>query len=540
MPASWGTLAGKTIENTKGKFMQAEDILKKYAAGERNFAAVIIPEINLSRANLSGINFSNATLSIANLSGSNLSEANLSGAKLNVTRMSGANLSKAKLNGAILNVANLVRANLSEAELIQAALIRAELIRADLSRANLQETNLNGADLREAKLRQVNLSGANLSEADMRGTSLAGANLERATLSGTDLSRSDMSRADMTDADLRHANLSRVNLSGANLRGANMRWADLSGANLRWVDLTDAKLSGSNLLGADLSNANLTNASCVHADLTQANLIRVDWVGADLSGATLTGAKLFAVSRYGLKTEGITCDWVDLSQHGDRTEIYRFTPEEAKKFFNQTRPLVRIVVDYPLDREANLALATRYYQIAEQAPLALYPPSIDVGYRRTSLTFRIDSDTQLFSTAYLAMVPFENGEATRKNIITVMKMLQAHAIRSHSRDSLRQIRQLSTGLSETMKMVNELTDLVPTKSNGEKNHFFHAPTRMVLTNSSDRGLQVYHHPSFGQRLMGISSALNSANGPTRSSTKFALPSVEELVEFVQGFYYLES
>ncbi|HIK13038.1 MAG TPA: pentapeptide repeat-containing protein [Oscillatoriaceae cyanobacterium M33_DOE_052] len=520
--------------------MQAEEIIRKYATGERNFAGVALPEINLSRANLTGINFTDAILSIANLSGCNLSDANLSGAKLNVARLSGANLNKAKLNGAILNVANLVRANMSEAELMQAALIRAELIRADLSRANLKEANLNGADLREAKLRQVNLSGANLSEADMRGTSLAGANLEGATLSGTDLSRSDMSRADLTDADLRHANLSRVNLSGAILRGANLRWADLSGANLRWVDMTEAKLSGANLLGADLSNANLTNASCVHADLTQANLIRVEWMGADMSGATLTGAKLFGVSRYGLKTEGITCEWVDLSQHGDRSEIYKFTSEEAKQFFNQTRPLVRIIIDAPLDQNANFALAGAYHQISQESPVKIPPPSIDVGYRRTTVIFRMDSDTDIFSTAYLACLPFRDAESIQKNIITLMKMLQAHAINSHSKDTLRQIRQLSLVLNDTIQTVNKLKVLMPNGMNPEDISFFQAPTRILLSNSSDRGLQVFTHPNFGQRLMNNAGAMTGITGMAKSSDKLALPSLNLLVEFIQGFYYLES
>lgn len=520
--------------------MQAEDIIKKYAAGERDFSGMDLTEINLSRANLTGANFRNATLSIANLSGANLSEADLTGAKLNVARMSGTNLSKAKLNGAILNVANLVRANLSGAELMQAALIRAELVRAELSRANLSEANLSGADLREAKLRQVNLSGSNLSEADMRGTNLTSSNLERATLSGTDLSRSELSGADLTEAELRHANLSRVNLSGANLSGANLRWADLSGANLRWVDLSEAKLSGANLLGGDLSNANLINSSFVHADLTQSNLIRVEWVGADLSGATLTGAKLYGVSRYNLKTEGITCEWVDLSPHGDRTQIYRFSTEEAKKFFNQTPPTVRIIIDAPLTHEANQTLAQVYHQIASQAEMMPHPPSINVGYRRTELVFKIDSDRDIFPTAYIAIIPFKNAIATQKNIITLMKMLQAYAINSHSMEAIKQIKQLSTALSQTIHAVNEMQRPPVTLTPNDNYNFFETPTQVLLTNSSDQSLQVYYDGSFGKRTIGPSGSVKTATGTTMKATKFALPSMNNLVEFIDGFYYLDS
>jgi uncharacterized protein YjbI with pentapeptide repeats len=520
--------------------MQAEEILKQYADGERNFSGINITEVNLSRANLTGIDFSDATLSIANFTGANLSEANLSGAKLNVAKMSGANFSQTKFNGAILNVANLVRANLKGTQLIQAALIRAELIRADLTGANLREANLSGADLREAQLKQVNLSGANLSEADLRGASLVGANLEHATLSATDLSRSDLSGADLSDTELRHANLSRVNLSGTNLSGANLRWADLSGANLRWADLTDAKLSGANLLGADLTNANLTNASFVHADLTQANLIRVEWVGADLSGATLTGSKLFAVARYDLKTEGINCEWVDLSAHGDRSKIYRFTSEQAKKFFNQTPPTVRIIVDEPNDPEANLALATTYYQIYKQCDLLQNPPSIEGGFRRTELIFKVETDEQIFSTAYLTILPFESARETQINIVRFMKMLQGYAIKSHRMETLKQIKQLSRALSQIMQMGQGMKLDIPKNNQGRKVKFLQAATQVKVTNSSDQTIDIYQDPGFGQRLIPSSSAFNAVKNRKMKANQSNLPSLETLVDFVQGFYYLEA
>lgn len=520
--------------------MEVEEILKKYADGERNFAGLNLCEVNLSRVNLSGANLSNASLSIANLSGANLSGASLANAKLNVTRLSGANLTKANLNGAILNVANLVRANLSDASLIQASLIRAELIRADLNRANLIEANLNGADLRESKLRQANLSGANLSEADLRGASLAGANLEQAKLNQTDLSGADLSGANLSNTELRHVNFNRANLSGANLSGANLRWADLSGANLQWANLSDAKLSGANLIGADLSNSNLLNASLVHADLTQANLIRAEWVGADLSGATLTGAKLYAVARFGLKTDGITCDWVDVSPHGDHTQIHRLNNEESKKFFNQTPPTVRIVIDAPLDQEANLALANTYHQIAQQYPALSQPPSIAVGYRRTVLTFRIDSDDQLFPIAYAAILPFENATATQRNLLTLVKQIRAHATNHLSIPELRRIQQLSTMMSQTYNQVSaiDLSKIFP--ENVERASFFRSPTHTILLNSSDRSLSAYHDASFGKRFINpAATSKPGADGTPSNSDQFSLPSVNVVVDFIRGFYTLD-
>lgn len=521
--------------------MEVEELLKRYAAGERDFTGVNLCEVNLSRVNLSGCNLSHANLSIANLSGANLSGANLTGTKLNVTRLSGANLSKAKLNSAILNVANLVRANLSEAELIQASLIRAELIRAELSRANLIEANLNAADLRESKLRQANLAGANLSEADLRGASLAGANLEQAKLNQTDLTGADLSGANLSNTELRHVNFNRANLSGADLSGANLRWAALSGANLQWANLSDAKLSGANLIGADLSNSNLLNASLVHADLTQANLIRAEWVGADLSGATLTGAKLYGVSRFGLKTDSMICEWVDVSPHGDHTVIYRFNPEDSKKFFNQTPPTVRIVIDAPLDQEANFALANAYHQIALQYPGLSQPPSITVGYRRTVLTFRVDSDEQLFPTAYVAILPFENAAATQRNIITLIKQIRAHATTHLSIPELRRIQHLSTVLGQTLNQVNavDLSKIFP--ATVEKASFFYSPTHTILLNSSDQSLSAYHDPSFGKRFMNSANSMNAkAAGSQGTYQQFAVPPVSAVVDFIRGFYSIDS
>ncbi len=518
--------------------MEVEELLKKYAAGVRDFTAINLSEANLSGANLSGANLSQVNLCVANLSGANLSDANLSGAKLNVARMSGANLCRANLNGACINVANLIRADLTGAQLIQATLIRAELIRAELSGANLNGANFSGADLREAKLRQANLSRANLSGVNLRGTSMTAANLGQANLHGTDLSRANLSGANLKDAELRQANLSRANLSGADLSGANMRWADLSGTNLRWADLSEAKLSGANLMGADLSNANLLNASLVHADLTQANLIQADWVGADLTGAILTGAKLYAVSRLGLKTEGMTCEWVDLSPDGDRSEIYRLSAEDSKKFFNATLPTIQIIVDAPLEQESNFALAATYYQIAQVYPVMSQPPSIEVGPRRTTITFRIAADDQLLSTAYLAILPFTDAEATQENITAFLKLIESEEVDSFTSKNPQRIEQLRVEINQAIAKVGEITNSKNYARTIKRGNLFQSPTQLVLTNSSAQTLTIHHNASFGKRFINQTNT-NNISKETSTATKFALPTGKIVIDFVKGFHYLE-
>jgi len=515
--------------------MEVEEFLNKYSQGIRDFTGVNLTEANLSGINLSGANLSEANLSISNLSGANLSQVNLTQAKLNVARLSGANLTQANLSGAILNVANLARADLREADLYQAAMIRTELIRAELSGANLSETNLTGADLGEARLRLANLRGANLSEANLRGTSLTGANLQQANLHGAELSRADLSGTDLRGAELRQANLGMANLTGADLRGANLRWADLSGVNLRWANLSEAKLSGANLSGADLSNANLMNTSLVHADLSQANLIQVDWIGADLTGANLTGAKLYAVSRFGLKTEGINCEWVDLSPDGDQSQIYRLSAEEARKFFHQTSPTIRIVVDTSLDQQANFILAATYYKISQEYSIFTRPASIEVGERRTTITLRIDSDEQLFLSAYLAVNPFENGKNVQEHIRAISEIIQEQAEEYLLLESEKtELEKITNYINQTMKNIKKIKTGKYLSKNISKIDFFKAPTQITLTNSSEQALNIYQDFHFGKRFVIKNIWENLPDQIT--DTKLILPPTNLIFDFLKNSY----
>lgn len=142
--------------------LPADELLRRYAAGERNFV--------------------NANLRYALLNQRNLSKANLSW-----TKLSWANLSEANLSGADLTAADLSEANLSGANLSQTSLVRANLTKANLQRADLRGADLSKACLNEANLCEANLSGANLSLADVRGAELSGANLTGAKLTLAEL-----------------------------------------------------------------------------------------------------------------------------------------------------------------------------------------------------------------------------------------------------------------------------------------------------------------------------------------------------------------
>lgn len=508
--------------------MEAEELIKRfelvkrYTEGDRDFTGINLNEANLSRINLSQSMLKGASFFVTNISGANLSDSDLTEANLNVARLSSANLTRAILNRANLNVANLMRADLTEAQLIGASLIRGELIRAELSKTNFTDANLTEADLREVKLTQANLCGANLSGANLRGSSAKDANFEAANLHGADLTQAELNGVNFSNADMRQASLQQVNLCGANLSGANLKWADLSGSNLNGADLSDAQLSGANLNGADLRNANLANASLVHADLTEASLINADWVGADLTGATLTGAKLYLVPRFGITADEITCEWVDLSPSGDRTQIQEFnSPSEAKKFLNHTPGLVRIVVDALLDQSANRYLATAYYEIAQHYQAMSCPPNIEIGYRRTTLTFRFESDEHLFPAAFLAILPFNDALQTQKNIIAIGKTIQSQDL------SQKRIVQLCKALNAAINNLNEVKKVLPAPNAEQKTKFFESPTQTILISSGQESLTVNSDANFGKR-----------SGNSQES-KFSVPVGQKLVDFLASFDYVE-
>ena len=133
---------GETLEWVKEEYpdaliMGAQNIVKEYKAGRRNFQSVYPTAIGpyetyFKWTVLDGIDVSRAMLYRAPFDGTSLLDANLNGAYLE----------GASFRGAILRRANLSWADLNGADLSGA----------DLTGANLSFATLNGADLTKAKL----------------------------------------------------------------------------------------------------------------------------------------------------------------------------------------------------------------------------------------------------------------------------------------------------------------------------------------------------------------------------------------------------
>lgn len=235
--------------------MNRDELLERYATGERNFSGVDLrnPElagivlktiqqvyggynqgIDLRRVSLERIDLSHAILYDARLEGANLSHANLSAAFLRRVDFAQANLVSANFCGADLKYADFMGANLSNANLTEA----------DLS----GEIQFTGANLRDANLERANLEYAHLDWANLVQTRLTEANLKYARITDTNLCGSDLTRADLSRAGLSYVNLRGSNLAYANLSGALLNGADLMSVDLSTVELTGIKRRGSNLI----------------------------------------------------------------------------------------------------------------------------------------------------------------------------------------------------------------------------------------------------------------------------------------------------
>ncbi|ORA62080.1 pentapeptide repeat-containing protein [Mycobacteroides franklinii] len=109
-------------------------------------------------------------------------------AKVDLTRaqLSGVNFSRANLAEVILRQADLELANFSKS-----VLIKADLAHVYARRSTFEMADLRGADLRWATLLEVVLDNANLAGADLRGALLRGASLDNTNLTGASIEGHD-------------------------------------------------------------------------------------------------------------------------------------------------------------------------------------------------------------------------------------------------------------------------------------------------------------------------------------------------------------
>ncbi len=126
---------GKVRESRKPVKLEAQALLDAYSNGRRDFVKKDVSSQDLTKANISGINFQNSRLIKLNLQGADLSSSDLT---------------NCDLRQAILRNANLGRCYFASANL-EAADLRG----ADLSYANFKDTKFKGANLCGANLKNA-------------------------------------------------------------------------------------------------------------------------------------------------------------------------------------------------------------------------------------------------------------------------------------------------------------------------------------------------------------------------------------------------
>jgi hypothetical protein len=129
-------------------------------------------------------------------------------------------LSRADLSGVILRGANFIKADL----------IGINLSRADISIANFNQAKVNGANLSDA-----NLNNSTFSATDFTGSDLTRANLSEAHLGETDFGDANLAGANLSGAQLIATYLSRAKLAGVNFTGAMFAYVTLGEVDLRPV-----------------------------------------------------------------------------------------------------------------------------------------------------------------------------------------------------------------------------------------------------------------------------------------------------------------
>jgi uncharacterized protein YjbI with pentapeptide repeats len=158
----------------------AEELLQRYAQGERDFENSTLPQADLHGADLDEIELSESDLTGANLEGASICDAGLAGVDLRGATLPRAYLIGSRLFAARLDAAKLDGAHLLGADLTFASLVDASLVAADLERAVMEHANLVQADLRYARFMRTELHDVDFAACQFGETTFADADLSSA------------------------------------------------------------------------------------------------------------------------------------------------------------------------------------------------------------------------------------------------------------------------------------------------------------------------------------------------------------------------
>ena len=270
--------------------------------------------LNLSEAELVGLDLTNldlrgATLSRARLDSANLSGADLRGATLICPLTERTKFRDAKLDNVYAHAFSAVSADWSGAHMPGAIDTTGSLFHGvNLTRSVLSGGNYAGATFYQCDLTGANLSGCDLTAATfnecvMRDTVLTGATVASGTITRSSMDGADLRRTRgagltlqqitaMSDVQMDDANLPELSVRSATLRRLRARGAVFTGGRF-----SDMAADSCDFHGSDLSETLLRTVrgrdnrfSC--CALVSASAVRCSLPGSDFRGANMENARL--------------------------------------------------------------------------------------------------------------------------------------------------------------------------------------------------------------------------------------------------------
>jgi len=271
----------------------------------KNAQGVDFQNVDLSEADLSGVNCTGADFTNANLESTNFSGATLTNAIFVGASLDNANFSGATLDGAFFTGTHVSKVNWGTAISAKGTHFKDTVgISCKIGSANpnqhadFTQADFTGADFSKSDFSYAYLNEATLIRAVFIGAIFQGVDFTSAQLGGLDkTAAADMSFTYMPNVIFSKANLFGVSFVFATVFGASTQMSDA--ATMEQADFSNAYLEGINLTAATLQGAKFDNACMVGVNLTKAQLsptlsgsITSSLAGACLQGANFTQSDL--------------------------------------------------------------------------------------------------------------------------------------------------------------------------------------------------------------------------------------------------------
>jgi uncharacterized protein YjbI with pentapeptide repeats/RimJ/RimL family protein N-acetyltransferase len=271
----------------------------------KNAQGLDFQNVDLSQADLSGVNCTGADFTNANLEGTNFSGATLTnaifiGARLNKVKFSGATLDGAFFNSTDVSHVNWGTAISAKGTHFNSATgIGCKIGSANPNeQADFTKADFTGADFSRSDFSYAKLIEATLIQSVFEGAIFQGVDFTSAQLGGLEkTAAADMSFTFMPNVNFSKANLFGVSFAFATVFGALTNMSDA--ATIEQADFSNAYLEGINLTAAALQGAKFNNACMVGVNLTKAQLsptlsgsVTTSLIGACLQGAVFTQSNL--------------------------------------------------------------------------------------------------------------------------------------------------------------------------------------------------------------------------------------------------------